>query len=196
APKADSKGDISKTLATGMKDKDGKPVEKPNPNSCEAWRYGGEETRKWAQRDFKFGRTMSTACVVDDVVYVAELAGFLHCLDAKTGKHYWQFDTKASIWGSAYYVDGKVLLANDQGELFVFRHEKKHDVFDEVAAAQNAQNMKEARKAMQDVRKRVADKYLISKAEFDAPIRSTPVVANGVLYVMTEKTLYAIKCGK
>jgi hypothetical protein len=43
------------------KDKDGKVISKPNPNSCEVWRYGGEETRKWAQRDFKFGRTMSTA---------------------------------------------------------------------------------------------------------------------------------------
>jgi outer membrane protein assembly factor BamB len=196
APKGDSKGDISKTLDTGMKDKDGKPVEKPNPNSCELWRYGGEEGRKWAQRDFKFGRTMSTACIVDDVVYIAELAGFLHCIDAKTGKHYWQFDTKASIWGSAYYVDGKILLANDQGDLFVFRHEKKHDVFDEVEAAKNAQNMKEARAAMQQVRKKVADKYLLSKVEFGPPIRSTPVVANGVIYVMTENSLTAIKCGK
>jgi outer membrane protein assembly factor BamB len=196
APKKTSKGDISKTTITG-RDKDGKPVgEKPNPNSAEVWRFGGEETRKWAQRDFKFGRTMSTACVVDDVVYIAELAGFLHCIDAKTGKHYWQFDTKASIWGSAYYVDGKIFLANDQGDLFIFRHEKKHDVFDELAAAQGAEDMKSARKAMQEVRKKVADKYLLSKVELDAPVRSTPVVSNGVLYVMTEKSLYAFKCGK
>jgi outer membrane protein assembly factor BamB len=190
------KGDISKTTISG-RDKTGKPLdEKPNPNSCEVWRYGGAENGKWAQRDFKFGRTMSSACIVDDVLYIAELAGFLHCLNAKTGEHYWQFDTKASIWGSAYYVDGKIFLANDQGELFVFKHEKTHQVYDEVKAAQNAKDMKEARKLMTELRKQVADKYLLSKVEFDAPIRSTPVVANGVLYVMTEKTLYAIKCEK
>src|SRR5262245_6212466 len=31
-------GDISRDLDTGVKDKDGKPVTKPNPNSCEVWR--------------------------------------------------------------------------------------------------------------------------------------------------------------
>ncbi len=195
APTKNKTGDVSKTLIDG-RDNAGKPInERPNPNSAEVWRYGGEESRKWAQRDYKFGRTMSTACVVDDIVYISELSGFLHCLDAKTGQHFWMYDTKASIWGSPYYVDGKVLLANDQGDLFIFRHLKKHEVYDEVAAAEKAPDMKTARKLRDAVKKQIADKYLIAKVEFDAPIRSTPVVANGVLYVMTEKSLYAIKCG-
>jgi outer membrane protein assembly factor BamB len=196
APKKDKKGDISATTITG-RDKEGKPLnEKPNPNSCEVWHYGGVDDRPFAQRDFKFGRTMSTACIVDDVLYISELAGFLHCMDAKTGKHYWQFDTKASIWGSPYYVDGKILLANDMGDLFIFKHLKQHEVMDEVAAGVGAPNMKAARALHLEVRKKVAEKYLLSKNEFDAPIRSTAIVSNGVLFVMTEKSLYAIKCGK
>lgn len=197
APKKDSRGDISKFLEVRIKNPEGseKIGEKPNPNSHELWRFGGVDNRKWAPRDFRFGRTMSTACVVDDIVYISELAGFLHCLDANTGKHYWSFDTKASIWGSPYYVDGKILLANDQGELFIFRHLQQHEVYDEVAAAQNLTDRKAARAAMLAVRKQVTDKYLLAKIEFDTHIRSTPVVANGVLYVMTEKSLYAIKCG-
>ena len=190
------KGDISKTTISG-RDTKGNPLnEKPNPNSCEVWRYGGVESGKWAQRDFKFGRTMSTATIVDDILYVSELQGYLHCLNAKTGEHYWQFDTKGEIWGSSYYVDGKIFLGNSSGELFIFRHEKTHQVYDEVKAASGAKDMKESRKLMAEVRKQVSDKYLLSKVEFDANIRSTPIVANGVLYIMTEKSLYAIKCGK
>ena len=189
------KGDVSKFLETREKDKDGKEKigEKPNPNSCETWRYGWAETRKWAPREFKFGRTMSTACVVDDVVYISELAGYLHCLDAKTGKHYWEFDTKAQIWGSAYYVDGKVFLATDAGDMFVFKHSKQPKVIDPVEAAKDAPDRKAARKILVEKETEVEKEYLLAKVEFDAPIRSTPIVANGKLYVMTEKTLYVLK---
>jgi hypothetical protein len=190
----DAKGDISKFLAEKKKDADGKEQlgEKPNPNSREVWRYGGVEERKWTIRDFKFGRTMSTACVVDGIVYISELHGFLHCLDAKTGKHFWQYDTKSAIWGSPYYVDGKIFLGTE-ADLFVFKHFKTHEVYDELAAAQAIEERRPARMAIEEVRKQVADKYLLAKIGYPAPIRSTPVVANGILYVMTENSLYAFK---
>jgi outer membrane protein assembly factor BamB len=162
-----------------------------NASSALAWVYGGDENRKWAWRDFKFGRTMSTACVVDGVLYAPELAGQVHCLSAATGEHYWAYDTKASIWNAAYYADGKVFVGTDAGELFVFRHDRKPLAFDGLAAAQGAANQREARALWRGVQKQVADKYLLAKVELDAPIRSAPAVAGGVLYVATEKTLYA-----
>ena len=61
---------------------------KANPASALAWSYGGQENRRRAPRDFKFGRTLSTVCVVDDIVDAAEVAGYVHCLNAKTGTHY------------------------------------------------------------------------------------------------------------
>ena len=189
------KGDISKFLETKEKDKDGKEKvgEKPNPNSCEVWRYGWDETRKFAPRDFKFGRTMSTACVVDDIVYISELHGYIHCLDAKTGEFFWQYDTKASIWGSPSFVDGKVFLATDSGDLFVFKHDKKPKKIDGVEAATGAPDMKAARAIQKAKRGEVEKEYLLAKLEFPSAVRSTPVVANGVLYVMTENALFAIK---
>ena len=184
------KGDISPTLEAG-KDASGKVLDKPNPNSCAVWHFGGEETRPFAIRDFKFGRTMSTACIVDDICYIAELTGLLHCLNAKTGEHYWQFDTKASIWGSAYYVDGKIFLANAGNDLFIFRHDPKPQKIDELDI--KAGDMKEARKLMVAKRTEVEAKYFRAKIDFDTAVLSTPVVANGVIWVMTEKSLYAIK---
>jgi outer membrane protein assembly factor BamB len=186
------KGDISKFLE-GPKDKDGKVTEMANPNSCEVWRYGWTEDRNFAPRDFKFGRTMSTACIVDDIVYISELHGYLHCLDAKTGEMYWQYDTKASIWGSPYYVDGKVFLATDSGDMWIFKHAKKPLKIDGVEAAKDAPDMKAARAIQKTKRGEVEKEYLLAKIEFPTAIRSTPLVANGVLYVMTEHELFAIK---
>ena len=31
--------------------------------------------------------------------------GFLYCLDANTGAHYWTYDAFAAIWGSAFVAD-------------------------------------------------------------------------------------------
>ena len=58
--------------------------------------------------------------VHDGLVYAAELDGFLHCLDAKTGKKYWEHDLKDGTWSSPYYVDGKVFIGTDSGDLYVF----------------------------------------------------------------------------
>jgi outer membrane protein assembly factor BamB len=185
--------DVSRDLLVRMeKQPDGteKAITKPNPASAVVWVYGGEDDRQWAPREFRFGRTMSTVAVVDDVVYAAELYGILHCLNANTGELYWQYDAKASIWGSPYYVDGKVLLATESGDLFVFRHHLKPEIIDPLGGAAN--NQRDAKKQRQAARQRVEKAYLVAKIEMPAAIRSTPIVVNGVLYVMTENALYAI----
>jgi outer membrane protein assembly factor BamB len=63
--------------------------------------------------------------VADDLVYLAEYAGIVHCLDAKTGKVYWTHDSFSRIWGSTLVVDGKLLLGNEDGDLLILDHGKK-----------------------------------------------------------------------
>jgi outer membrane protein assembly factor BamB len=167
-----------------------KAVTEPNPASAKVWMYGGEDRRPFSVRDFHYGRTMSTACVVDDILYIGELTGYVHCIDALTGKHYWEYDTKSAIWTSCYYVDGKVLIANDNGDLYVFRHDPKPETIEDQDP--NAPNQKAARAFRLLKRKEVEQKYLLSKIEFPTSIRTTPCVAGGVLYVATEDSLYAI----
>lgn len=190
------KGDISDELLAGTKMVDGREVGigKANPNSAKVWVYGGEEKRPFANRDFKFGRTMCTACIVDDVLYLGELPGYVHAFNAKTGQHYWQYDTKTSMWGSCYYADGKVMFGNDNGDLYVLKHDKNQTVIEDFSA--DAPTQKAAREYWTKQRAEVEKRFLLAKIEFDAPIRSTPVVANGVLYVLTEKTLFAIRAGR
>ncbi len=79
------------------------------------WQIGGDD----------FHRSMSTVAVADGLLYAADLSGFLHCLDANTGKQYWKHDTFAAIWGSPYVVDSKVFLGDEDGEVLVFAHSRK-----------------------------------------------------------------------
>jgi outer membrane protein assembly factor BamB len=133
---------------------------------------------------------MSTACIVDDILYISELQGQIHCLDANTGKRFWMYDTKGAIWGSPVYADGKIYLATEGGELFVFKHTKTPKTIPDPDYPK-LENQKAITKAKNENRKEVEKEFLLHKQEFDAPIRSTPVVANGILFVMTESSLYA-----
>jgi len=185
--------DVSPDFLVGVEQQPGeaeRSVTKPNPASALVWVYGGPDDAPWSPRDFKFGRTMSTVAVVGDIVYAAELHGFLHCLNAKTGELYWRYDTKASVWGSPYYVDGKVLLGTEEGNLFIFRHDPKPETIDPLGGGGGTKA--EARRAQKAARERVEKAHLLAKLEMPAVIRTTPTVANGVLFVATENTLYAI----
>ncbi len=112
----------------------------------------------------KIGRSVSTASVSDGLVYIADLAGQVHCLDSSTGQELWSHDTEAHVWGSTLVADGKIYVGNENGQLTVLAVGKEKKVIGAV-------DLKEA-------------------------IYSTPVAANGVLYVGTAGNLYALEVRK
>jgi outer membrane protein assembly factor BamB len=104
-----------------------------NEKSALAWHYGGFITPAPSSgREYRFGRTMSTASVHDGLCYIAEQEGILHCLDALTGEEYWQHDMNADCWSSPYSVDGKVYMGNDHNRLLIFEHGKKEKKIAEI----------------------------------------------------------------
>src|SRR5207249_3466794 len=103
--------DIAKTGDLSPVNNNFDPKAAVNKNTGLVWHYGGRITpRPKAGRDTVFGRTMSTCAIHDGLLFIVELDGYLHCLDAQTGQRYWEHDLKAEVWGSPYYADGKVFL--------------------------------------------------------------------------------------
>jgi len=86
------------------------------------WHVGGEE----------FHRTMSSASIVDGLLYLADLSGFVYCFDVKTGQLYWKYDTFAAIWGSTFVADGKVYIGDEDGDIAVLRAGKKMELLHET----------------------------------------------------------------
>jgi len=68
---------------------------------------------------------------VDGLVYIPDFSGFIHCVDAKTGKPYWVHDMLAAVWGSTLVADGKVYLGDEDGDVVVLAAGKELKVIKE-----------------------------------------------------------------
>ncbi len=67
-------------------------------HSGKVWSYDGIE------------RAIGSVSISDGLLYAADLAGHVHCLDVKTGKPNWVYETKAETWSTPLVADGKVYV--------------------------------------------------------------------------------------
>ena len=122
----------------------------------------GDVTKTATIWDYKgIHRSISTVSIDPEssLLFVGDFSGFVHCLDAETGKLYWTHDMKAHMWGSTLVADGKIYVGDEDGDLVVMAASKQ--------------------------------KKILSETNLGAPVYSTPIVANGVIYIASNTHLYA-----
>ena len=105
---------------------------------------------------------MSTLSIHDGLLFAADYSGFLYCIDAATGEEHWKYDTSAHIWGSTLVADGRVYVGIEDGFMVTVPATK------------------------------TLDEKAVKEIDFGVPIYSSPIAANGVLYVATHTHLFAI----
>ena len=69
--------------------------------------------------------------ISDGLLYIADVAGRLHCLDAESGECCWIHETNAPIWSSTLVADGKVYLSTTK-HLWVLAAGKTKKVLSEI----------------------------------------------------------------
>ena len=72
----------------------------------------------------KIRRSISTGALYNGILFYSDFSGFLHAVDAKTGKPFWTHDMFAAIWGSPIVIDGKVYLGDEDGDVAVLNADK------------------------------------------------------------------------
>lgn len=79
-------------------------------------------------------RSISTVSLDPEngLLFVGDFSGFVHCLDAETGKVYWTHDMKAHMWGSTFVADGKVYVGDEDGDFVVLAATKEKKVISET----------------------------------------------------------------
>jgi outer membrane protein assembly factor BamB len=97
---------------------------------------GGAPVPAWRFDAGGFSTTLSTAAVHDGLVYAADLRGVLHCLDATNGVLLWSYDALAEVWGSPLVADGKVFLADTDGDVAVLAAGRTRRLLAEVNMGQ------------------------------------------------------------
>jgi outer membrane protein assembly factor BamB/HEAT repeat protein len=94
------------------------------PSSIHAIRPDGqgdltESGLLWTSRDV--GRVVGTPIAKDGLLYVGDLGGTIHCLDAMTGAHVWRHETNEAIWGSLLLAGDRLYVGNVDGSMNVLR---------------------------------------------------------------------------
>jgi outer membrane protein assembly factor BamB len=105
-------------------------------------------------------RTIASATIADGLVYIPDIAGRVHCLDADSGKRNWVYETGDQIWSSVLVADDKLYFGTKR-EFLV------------MAAGKEAK--------------------ILSKVQLGSAMYSTPIAANGVLYVASQQYLWAVQ---
>jgi outer membrane protein assembly factor BamB len=103
--------------------------EQKNPNSALIWHYRGENTDD-------FESTMHRACggvaIQNDLLFIADFSGLLHCLDAKTAAVHWTHDLFAACWASPSIVGDKVFVTDEDGDVAIFELSQEMSLVDEI----------------------------------------------------------------
>ena len=103
--------------------------ERPNQDSAAVWHYVGANPKEFEQT---MHRTCGTVAIQDDILYLADFSGLVHCLDAKTGEPHWTHDMFAASWSSPLIVEGKVYVADEDGDVTIFEHGKELNIEAEI----------------------------------------------------------------
>ena len=80
----------------------------------------------WTSR--AVGRVVGTPIVKDGLLYVADLGGTIHCLDAATGAQIWKHETLDAVWGSLLLAGDRLYVGNELGTMTVLRAGRRKEV--------------------------------------------------------------------
>lgn len=110
---------------------------RPNPNSGAVWHYANHDANGDGKLTFEetMHRTCGTVAIKDDLVFLADFSGLVHCLDAETGQPYWTHDMLAASWGSPLIAGEHVYIGDEDGDVSVIKVGKEKEDVVEISMA-------------------------------------------------------------
>jgi outer membrane protein assembly factor BamB len=144
-----------------------------NPDSGLVWEYVQRDVNDNGKFEYEetMHRTVASVAIDKGLLVVPDFSGIIHCVDPQTGRTYWTYDSYTQVWASPLIVGDTVYVGTEDGMMLLFRLSA-----DPARALSNANGVAAP----------------IAEIDMEKPIYAAPIFANGVLYVTTRTTLYAI----
>jgi outer membrane protein assembly factor BamB len=197
------RGDVSPTLVYNSQDPE-KPIahknpqalsekdgdfERDNPNSAAIWHYVGNDP---TGKDFEnvMHRTCGTAAIRDDLLFIADFSGVVHCVDVTSGKAHWTYDMMGASWASALIAGEHVYVSDEDGDIAIFQCSADPDKAMKTLEFKNGKTARHPINAWLSASKTQAEMTNMGSAVF-----TTPVAANDTLFIANRNRIYAIKEG-
>jgi outer membrane protein assembly factor BamB/HEAT repeat protein len=77
-------------------------------------------------------RVVGTPIVKDGLLYVGDVGGTIHCLDAATGVQLWKHETNDAIWGCLLLAGDRLYVGNEGGLMTVLRAGRRKELLGEI----------------------------------------------------------------
>jgi outer membrane protein assembly factor BamB len=84
----------------------------------------------WTSREV--GRVVATPIANNGLLYVGDLGGTLHCLDAATGAQVWSHQTDGAIWGCLLLAAERIYVGNVDGNMTVLRAGRQKELLTQI----------------------------------------------------------------
>ncbi|MEJ7593951.1 MAG: PQQ-binding-like beta-propeller repeat protein [Planctomycetaceae bacterium] len=144
----------------------------PNPNSAAVWHYVGEDTTKF---ESTMHRTLGSPAIKNNLLFITDLSGLVHCLNAKTGLPYWTCDLFAANWTTPLIVGETVYVADEDGDVALL-----------ALSSDPTKSLKKGEEAGGPLH------APLREINMGSSVYTMPIIANDVLYIASRNRLFAI----
>ncbi len=148
-----------------------------NPNSAVVWHYDYFDQNGNGKPDFEetMHRTVGSPTIKNNLLFIADFSGLVHCLNAKTGQVHWICDQLAACWTTPLIVGESVYVTDEDGDVAIF------------ALSTDPNRSVKKTGVGSDAIYEPLNQFNIGSA-----IYTMPVVANNVLFIASRNRLFAI----
>lgn len=91
--------------------------------------FAREDGRQVWRYDGKARGYYSTPAIADGRIFAGAEDGRLHCVDARSGKRLWAFQTGAGVWSSPCVIDDRVLAPSRDGHVYCLEAKSGREVW-------------------------------------------------------------------